>query len=530
MTMKKITPNKSNMPNSNWINYGVYFLSIIIFVSTLIYRLNYINAPLEGDESIYTYLGRIAIRGGIPYIDFYEMKPPLLFYLYGITDLLIGSPFGFHIPSIIISIVVSYLIYLILIRQFSKHTSALAACLFFWMNSSPFLSGNYLQSEHFVNLFNLISLFFLYRKEMNNKNIFFSGLFFGLALLIKQTALFFLPPLIILCSIQNKVFSKFIIDFLKLTFAISIPILLAFMMIVFTGALDDAKFWLIDFPTEYALTNTSVDKLRFLKLFSIDIIGFQYILWALLLLSVFLLLYKVKDKNNLYFLSFLFFSSLAIIPGFRYYGHYWLLIIPSAAFCLAYLIETSLNNNKLKLVFLSIFSILMIVQLKSNSKIFYSKNPKKEISNIYKPQHLDIIEDIGTYLNKIIKPKDDLLVLGAMPQIYLYTNRIACTRHVWQPMLNYSNAKTMKMRNEMLSDIEKSRPKYIVFSFNPFHWGLKDSKRENHYTQSYLFAENNYERIAVFESISRKKYIGNEAKSINIVANMYVVYKLIGSS
>jgi hypothetical protein len=528
--MNKLILDKTPKSSLSWTRYAVFCLGALIFTATFIYRLNYITAPLANDESIYTYLGKVAMQGGIPYIDFYEMKPPLLFYIYGFVGLLFGSASGIHIASIIVTLALSLLIYKITSQKFGFEASFLSACLFFWMYSSPYIFGNYLQSEHFVNLFNLLAIFFIYQQEMNTKNIFIAGIFLGLAFLIKQTALFFLPPLIILCSIQNKSFSKFITDSLKLIGSFLVPVIIAFVVVLAAGGLKDAKFWLIDFPSEYASSTTIEDKFYFLRLFGTQIIGFQYILWAHVLCAVLVLLFRIKNRSNIYFLSFLFFSVLSIIPGFRYYGHYWLLIIPAAAICLAYLIEMALTNLSYKNIFLSIFSLLMVIQLSENSKIFFSGNPDKEISNIHYGQYHDIIKDIGIYLNKTLKPNDDLMVLGAIPQIYIYTDKIACTRHVWQPMLNYSNAKTIAMRQEMMSDLEKSKPKYVLFSFNPYHWGLKESSNDNLYTKSYRFVENNYERVAIFENTLGKIYIGNEAKSVNLQANMYVVYKLIGSS
>ena len=527
--MKELNIEKASPSNENWIKYAIFCLAGIIFTATFIYRFNFVSAPLASDESIYIYLGKLAMQGGIPYVDFYEMKPPLLFYIYGMVGLIFKTASGIHIAALLLAILNSAIIFKILSRKFNSEASFLSSALFFWMYSSPFIFGNYLQSEHFVNLFNLLAISFIYQKEMNSRNIILAGVSLGLAFLIKQTALLLLPPLIILCSIQNKSFSKFIIDSLKLIGSFLVPVIIAFVVVLATGGLNDAKFWLIDFPSEYAISTTIENKFYFLRLFGTQIIAFQYILWAVVFCAVLVLLFRIKNRNNIYLLSFLFFSILSIIPGFRYYGHYWLLIIPSAAFCLAYLVEVALNDTKFRALFLSIFSVLIVIQLFGNSKIFYSNDPDKEISDIHFGQYHDIIKDIGVFLSKTLKPTDNLLVLGAIPQIYIYTDKIACTKHVWQPMLNYSNTKTIAMRKEMMSDLEKSRPKYVLFSFNPYHWGLKDSSNDNLYTKSYRFVENNYERVAIFENTPGKKYLGTEVKSVTLGANMYVVYKLIGS-
>jgi hypothetical protein len=46
--------------------------------------------PLSGDKEIYRYVGRVILRGGVPYRDVFDHKPPLIFLL-NYVELLIGN-------------------------------------------------------------------------------------------------------------------------------------------------------------------------------------------------------------------------------------------------------------------------------------------------------------------------------------------------------------------------------------------------------------------------------------------------------
>ena len=79
-------------------------LSIILVVIALLH-LQYLDIPLERDESLYAYFGKIALGGGIPYYDFYEMKPPMLFYSYALLIAVFGySATGVHLAVVALAV------------------------------------------------------------------------------------------------------------------------------------------------------------------------------------------------------------------------------------------------------------------------------------------------------------------------------------------------------------------------------------------------------------------------------------------
>ena len=74
-------------------------LTLILAITTLI-RLQYLDMPLERDESIYSYIGKLALNGGKPYVDFFEMKPPVMFYSYALLVGIFGySATGVHLAA-----------------------------------------------------------------------------------------------------------------------------------------------------------------------------------------------------------------------------------------------------------------------------------------------------------------------------------------------------------------------------------------------------------------------------------------------
>src|SRR5882757_6931766 len=72
-------------------NRGLLF---VLFASLLLGML-YLPAynPLSGDKEIYRYIGRVMLKGGVPYKDVFDHKPPLIFFL-NYAALLLGGDWG----------------------------------------------------------------------------------------------------------------------------------------------------------------------------------------------------------------------------------------------------------------------------------------------------------------------------------------------------------------------------------------------------------------------------------------------------
>ena len=57
-----------------------------IMTVALAFRLPYANCGiLNPDEAIYATIAREILHGAVPYRDIWEIKPPLIFYLYAIV-------------------------------------------------------------------------------------------------------------------------------------------------------------------------------------------------------------------------------------------------------------------------------------------------------------------------------------------------------------------------------------------------------------------------------------------------------------
>ena len=84
----------------------------VVMLITLIVRWKFINVPFERDEGTYAYFGQLVLDGKIPYVDFYEMKLPGIYYCYAVLVAIFGATLkGMHIGMLMVNLATIYFMF-----------------------------------------------------------------------------------------------------------------------------------------------------------------------------------------------------------------------------------------------------------------------------------------------------------------------------------------------------------------------------------------------------------------------------------
>jgi len=449
----------------------------------------------------------------------------MLFYSYGFLNALTGfSILGLHLNAIVIVLLTSFLIYKTYIRKYQKLPTMLACTIWALLFSSPMIYGNYLQSEHFVALFLVLIFYLLQFRSPSNRQIFISGLLYGAAILTKQTAIFFIVPgLFLIYELGNT--KKERLQKLLIFTAGSLVIALFFLLVILAyGTYDDMMYWLFEFPSSYVGRITWENGQNYLLSFARQIFEFNAYFFGMVALALIFVFYGYKKRLNWFYLVSVLFAFASIFPGLRFYGQYWLLFVLPMSFLLIHLFSF-VYEQKWAAIFFGGVLLLSFIQVASSADVYFSQNVDKQINYISYGQSFDKTKKMGLYLSKIIKKEDTFMVLGAVSQLYLYVDKIAPTRHVWNTMLNLETSKNKLYQDEYLSDLNKEKPTYIFFSFSALHWNLRTSSSNYVYNKCYEFVANNYERIAILDLETGNLVTGEDAKLQQIKAETYVIFK-----
>lgn len=504
-------PSVPRRPVPEWAIVG------ILAVLTVILRWQLLDIPLERDESVYYYIGKTALEGGRPYFDFYEMKPPGLFYSYALLAGLFGySGAGAHLALLFVSLSNMIFTYLIARDLGGKGMATVAAFAFIFLSFNPGASGIYLVAEHVALLWGLpgIWLALAYPDRPNKNLLLLSGLLLSLAVLVKQTAAVY-GLAVAIYWLLKWLQQRREMSLKPLVWWIAggiIPLLGAWMILWASGTLDEAKFWLLDYSQRYA---SSVDEskigLYFKTSWKLVSEGYEgYFLpagagllalwWSRLSLAV-----------KVFITSFALLSAATIVPGFRFYGHYYLLAFP--AICIAgamlfYTIGVRISKNNIMPIALTALGLLWGAHHVFIKQNLYIRPNLRLISQTYSPGNPFVEHQIlSAELKKVLQPNDTVAVFGSDLQYFIYLDKKSPIRHVYMPFIAKGQfPEALEWQNETLRVLRETRPKYVIFNAYPYAW-MARFDHQNNFTHNILDFLNvpNYEPYLFIEADSRSK-------------------------
>ena len=170
-------------------------LVLIIGFSAFV-RIRLLGLPLERDEGEYAYAGQLMLQGIPPYQLAYNMKLPGTYAAYALIMAAFGETIrGVHIGLLIVNVLTIVLIYLLGRRLSGGIAGLIAAACYGLLSLSPSVLGLAAHATHFVTLLQdcRFALCLWTYFEGRSRLLFWSGLLFGLAFVMKQQAIFYIP-------------------------------------------------------------------------------------------------------------------------------------------------------------------------------------------------------------------------------------------------------------------------------------------------------------------------------------------------
>ena len=514
---KKITPantkvvTKPLLERFPWIEYVLVGLTITIL---FFLRRNFLGIPMERDEGSYVMYGKWLVDGAKPYVDFYEMKPPGIFLVYGLMVKLFGyDALSLQKGFCYVYALILLFFYLFFRNLFGKKMAMVLLPVGGLLFLNPQIYGFTIQAEFFVLVFVLAGLYlFTLAKLKNNLWILlFSGMMLGFSVLIKQAGIFycFFGALWILIDwLKNKNLRKFIFETIAFAIGGFIPFILIFLWIQMQGLSKDMIFWMVEFPGKYYLVDISFDDgINMLINTFQKIRGEQLLFWVLAfagLVAGFFI--KISWDKKIVYYSFIILSFLPIVPGYRFYGHYWILFVPGIALsiCLTYQLLEQLvgKSNALKNILGVLFLVIPISHFVNSTSYYLKPDFDKILHDGYGGNPFPEAKVIGDFLKRNMKLGDQIYVAGSEPEIYLYTNTLGITKHNVVYIINLKYPFTKTMRAEAIKDVETKKPRYIVDVIIPISlWFSKESEMELfEWTQRYV--QENYNLVFIADQYS----------------------------
>jgi hypothetical protein len=429
------------------LSLNVFWTALLIGIAGWIIY-SHADVPRSRDAAVYSVIAHQLLEKKLPYSDFWDHKPPAIYLALALSEVIAGRGDAsvLFLSFICICFSILGMIRLFALVQFKRGFSNALGAVFILLSLSPRFDGSELNLESLINpllIWGTVAL--LETPEC----VALSALFFGLALWVKQVALF---PIIgiyaaLLITKKNSVRKSF------LPFVI--------------GAL----LWAVTFFYYYLGNNFSAawEALMTYNRHYVDATGeikFPHLqiplkpLYLISLLGGVFAVIRLRSRSSLAIVGYMLGAVAAVMITGRYYLHYFQLLLPPVVLLIGYL-GSSLQSLKYTAGKFSGLIVICVVLglIVFNDRWIYRYTPLQFSRLISGPRNQGI-KDLGITLKDSLSADTTFYEWGADPALYYYSQKTPPSRFFYSAPL-IEGPLAGKFTSELVSDLKNRMPDYI---------------------------------------------------------------------
>ena len=474
---------------------GVWHLILILSLLQIAITFLTYHSLLSFDEAIWQYIGRNWFRHGlVPYAGGVDNKLPLIFAVYGFSDLLFGLNFWF--PRILAIVCQSVGIYFVF--RIAKHVAGtqggmIAVILYGLSLMWRTTDGKWVSSTQTYEITFLIISIYLLLTAQQRRRFFIGGCMAGIALAFKFTAGFTI--LAILISIIQRRTIKSAMVFLSgvLTSLFSFVILFLLLGIKLPDMIFYAFF---DNFTPGSITDHPLN-------WKIEQFANAFFYSELILFYPFIIAYFIiKPKKQSILLLWLIGSFISVAIIGIYARSHLKELLPSLSVMSAIAIHHAITryNIPLRPIILIIaitFFPKTFEPLVGLKRVLFGTNIKKEFCREPFTEDEDSKRSLGLWIRSNTRPNDLVFVAGFGAQIQAYSCRLS-------PSIYFNVTQTPLAKKRLFSDLSQNKPALIIVPlFQSYAKGVDADIRQ--YVSDVIAADYSLERCLYSYNIYRRR-------------------------
>ena len=533
--------------SGNLVQFAWWALATIVFALVIAIRIRLLGIPLERDEGEYAYAGQLILQGIPPYKLAYNMKFPGTYAAYALIMSIFGQTIvAIHLGLLLINVATMALIFFVGRRLINTVGGITAAASYAVLSVSPSVLGLAAHATNFVVLFVLGGILLLLKEQAVTAlepsqpkrllQLFASGLLFGIGALMKQPGVLFIPfgaIYIVWNDLNGRLFlNRMFLRILIFVAGAAVPLGVTSLILWRAGVLDTFWFWTVNYARQYGSLVPLSQAPQIFSRSANEVVLTAWPIWTLAGIGA-LTVWDHRIRASIFFLiGFLFFSALAVCPGFFFRTHYFILVLPAVSLLAGAAISklTEILEGRLillRLVPLLLFAFAVSVPIMFDKKIFFEVSPNQACGLIYPDNPFLESVRIGTYVREHTEPGDTIVVLGSEPEIYFYSHRHSATGYIYTYGLMEPQKYAHHMQEEMIREIEDARPKYLISVAMGYSWLRRPDSEPAIFTWANEYMAQNY-TAAGFVNIKPTEtdyFFGNVPQTVETLKDYILIYR-----
>jgi hypothetical protein len=355
--------------------------------------------------------------------------------------------------------------------------------------------------------------------------------------LMKQPALL-LIPFGAIYLLWDDVHRRFILKRILLRnlifwIAAIVPLAITCVILWYAGVFDKFWFWTVRYAAQYGsivpLNRAPEIFFRSTKV----VIGATWALWILAGIGAVAGLWDQRLRGSTAFsIGLLFFSALALCPGFYFRSHYFILVLPAVSLLAGAAISKLSDLVAGRMILVGFAPLLLLAGMLSvpvlwDKKVFFDVSPIQACGLIYPENPFLESVRIADYVREHTGPDDTIAVLGSEPQVYFYAQRHSATGYIYTYSLMEPQKYAQQMQQEMMREIESARPKYLISVAMSYSWLRRPDSDPSIFTWANEYMTQNYVADGFVNIMPRETdyFFGDVPPAVQSLKDYILIYK-----
>jgi hypothetical protein len=447
---------------------------VLVFTAAVRWRLR--DLPLERDEGEFAYSAQSMLRGVPPYRDAYSKKLPGVSAAYAVFLKVFGeTPAGIHTGTLLVNAGAIVLVFLVGRRLWCARAGAFSAATYGLLSLDPGSFGLAGHATHFVVLAALAGLVALLAGLERDRllPLLVSGVFLGLAVLMKQPGIVFLgfagAWMLVHHARHGPIrWRRLAAQYAVVAGGAALPVALMALVLWRDGVLARAWLWSVVYAREYGYVGLR-DAPSVLRENFGYVVQRSYPIWALAVPGAVATWWARRTRPQALFATLLLvFAFAGTSASFIYRGHYFILIMPAAAMLVGAGMVAMSGPGRVVAAVLFCVAAAWTIWLERD--VFFFLTPEQVCRELYGANPFVESIEVGKYIAAHTDPDDRIAILGSEAQILFYARRPSATGYIYTYGLTQDQPHALEMQREMAAEIEAAKPRYVVVVHVPSSW------------------------------------------------------------
>ena len=312
----------------------------------------------------------------------------------------------------------------------------------------------------------------------------------------------------------------------------ALPYLMTCAALYRAGVFEKFWFWTVSYASQYGTSTSATQGFKNLIAMVPQLFLGAPVVWCFAAIGLLAIVLERGVAAVLSFkISLLAWSFVGTSAGLYYRDHYFILMLPAVCLLAGKGMKWSTEQiakrvwmTKLRVAPAALFAAGLALALYSQREIFFEMSPPGVIRHLYGGNPFPEAIELGKYIKEHSEADARVAVLGSEPEIYFYSERHSATGYIYTYGLMEEQKYASRMQHEMMDEIEKERPEYLVKVMVPASWLRKPNSDPAILYWAEKYVSDNYRVVAVADIGLKTTYQWNEDALGYIPQSKYSLY------